>query len=200
LPVEDGGDLRVGVVHREPADEIDGVLVGADGRWPAFDRHGEIGDGAAFEAQDEIGTPAAGVAVDGDVDLVEQGGEELFAVLVGGRGRIPDGLKVVAEREDPRAFIVGQRRRAGRLVACQGGLGGGQLGEGLFPVGFQAAGDQPVVGIDRPVATLGSARGVAGPFDLAAVLVEYGVVAVFELLGGRNLSSVVRHSRVRRSV
>ena len=54
----------------------------------------------------------------------------------------------------------------------------------MFPFGFQAAGDEPVVGVDGPVAALGPGGVVAGLLDLAAVLGQGGVVAVFELPGG----------------
>ncbi|MGE5289381.1 MAG: hypothetical protein ACM3ML_19710, partial [Micromonosporaceae bacterium] len=54
----------------------------------------------------------------------------------------------------------------------------------MFPFGFQAAGDQPVAGVDGPVAAFGPAGVVAGLLDLAAVLGHGGVVAVFELRGG----------------
>src|SRR5205823_12110853 len=50
--------------------------------------------------------------------------------------------------------------------------------------GFQAAGDQSVVRVDGPVAAFGFGRGVAGLFDLAAPLVQRGVVAVLERFGG----------------
>jgi hypothetical protein len=59
-----------------------------------------------------------------------------------------------------------------------------ELLHGSVPLGFQAAGDQPVVGVDGPVAALGLGGVVAGLLDLALVLGQRGVVAVFELSGG----------------
>jgi hypothetical protein len=55
---------------------------------------------------------------------------------------------------------------------------------GIVPFCFQAAGDQPVVGVDGAVVALGFAGVVAGLFDLASPLGQRGVVAVLELLGG----------------
>jgi hypothetical protein len=77
-----------------------------------------------------------------------------------------------------------QRRGACGLAAGQLSLGVGELAERLFPGGFEAAGDQPVVWVDGQVAALGPGRVVAGLLDLALVLGQGGIVAVFELAGG----------------
>jgi hypothetical protein len=56
LPGEDVRDRRVGIVGGETADEVDGVLVGAQpAGWLAADRHPQVGDRAAFPAQHELG-------------------------------------------------------------------------------------------------------------------------------------------------
>jgi hypothetical protein len=184
LPVEDPGDLVVRVVDGQSPEEVDGVLVGADRRWLALERHGQVTDRSALPAQDQICAALGAVAVDGDVDFLEQGAQQLFAVLVGGgRGR-PYLVEVVAEGEDGGALVGGEGLGAGGGAAGQLGLGRGQFGEGVFPVGFQAAGDQTVFGVDGPVTAFRPARLVAGVFDLAAPLVQGGVVTVFELLGG----------------
>ncbi len=124
------------------------------------------------------------VAVHADVDFVEQAAQQLFAVLVGGGRRRPHAGEVVAEGQDRRFLLWGQGFRAGGFAAGEFGLG---VGEGLqrgVPFGFQAAGDQPVVGVDGAVAAFGPAGLVAGLLDLAAPLRQRGVVAVLELLGG----------------
>ena len=51
LPVEDPGDDGVGVVHGQPADQVDGVLIGADFRLRAAQRDGQLADRAAFPPQ-----------------------------------------------------------------------------------------------------------------------------------------------------
>ena len=101
LPVEDVGDHRVGIVGGQTAHQVDGVLVGAQpvGRF-AFDRYGQVGDGAAFPAQHQLGVGVGVVAIHGDVDLVEQAAQQLFAVLVGGGRRRPYAGEIVTERED----------------------------------------------------------------------------------------------------
>ena len=64
------------------------------------------------------------------------------------------------------------------------GFGVGEVPQRGFPLVLQSAGDEPVLGVDRPVTAFGSGRRVAGGFHLAAPLRQGGVVAVFELLGG----------------
>jgi hypothetical protein len=48
------GDFRVGVVHGQAAQQSDGVLVGADARLRPSQRHGEVGQYATFEPQQQI--------------------------------------------------------------------------------------------------------------------------------------------------
>jgi hypothetical protein len=123
------------------------------------------------------------VTADGDLDFVQQGAQQLLAVLIGGRGCVPYLVQVVAEGQDRGVLGGGQGRGTVLLAAGQLVPGVGQCLQRGVPLGFQAAGDQPVFRVDRPVAAFGSGRGVAGLLDLAAVLVEDGVVASFQLLG-----------------
>jgi len=105
LTVEDAGDLRVGVVHGQAADQVDGVLVGAEPLLlPGDDRDGQVGDGAAFPAEHQIG--AARGPVDGDDDLAEQRGQEFLAVPVGGARRCEDDVEVFTQRQDL-CFLLG---------------------------------------------------------------------------------------------
>ncbi len=184
LPVEDPGDRRVGVVDSEAADEVDGVLVGADRGLAAPASDGQFGERAALPADEQVGVAGVVVAHDGDLHVIDQGPQQLLAVAVGGRGRVPDLVQVVPECADAGAFGVGQGAGAGLLAAGEFGLGGGEFGQCLLPGGLQAAGDEPVVRVDGLVAALGAAGVVTGAFDLAAVLVEGGVVGVFEVFGG----------------
>ena len=184
MPVEDPGDDRVGVVHGKPADQVDGVVVGADFRLRAAQRHGQLGDRAAFPPQDQAGVRVGVVAAGGDVHLLQQGAQQLLAVLIGGGGRVLHLAQVVAQGQDRVPLGRGKGRRPGGLAAGELGFGVGELLQGGVPFGFQAAGDQPVLGVDRAVAALGLDGLVAGLLDLAAVLVQRRVVAVLELLGG----------------
>src|SRR5918996_1277464 len=171
LAVQDAGDGGVGVVDGEPAQQLDGVLVGAGG--------GLVG---AAQLDEQLGPLVLLVYVDADV--LEQRAQQLLAVPVAGGGRGPHPPDVRAERGQRGAFVVGGRRGPRRLPPCQFGFGVGQRGELGFPVGLQAAGHQAVVRVDGQVAPLGSDGLVAGSFDLASPLAEGGVVVSFDHLGG----------------
>jgi len=121
-------------------------------------------------------------AVQRDVHFVEQGAQQLRAVLVGG-GRLPHLAEVVAEGQDRGPLAIGEGRRAGGLAASQISPGVRVLTQGVFPFGFHAAGDEPVVRVDGPVAASCFGGIVAGLFHPAAVLGQGGI-AVFELPGG----------------
>src|ERR1019366_9071516 len=176
------GDHRVVVAGGQPADQLDGVFAGAIRRpGPGQVCYG-FADHPAFPVQHEAGV--TGLVIDGDDNVVQQGVEEFLAVTVGGRRRGPQCGQIGAEGEDPRALVRAELDGAGGLAAVQFGVsvaGGGERG---FPLGFQAAGDQPVFRVDGPVAAFGSGRGVAGLLGLAAPLIERGVVPGLDLVRG----------------
>jgi len=95
------------------------------------------------------------VAAGGDVDLIEQGAKQLLAVLIGGGRRVPYLAEVVAEGQDRSPLGRAEGLGPGRVAAGELGFSVGELLKGGVPLGFQAAGDQPVVGVDGPVAALG---------------------------------------------
>lgn len=184
LAVEDAGDLGVGVVHGQAAEQGDGVLVGAD-RWrPALQGDGQVAGGAALPAQDQVSSPTGGVPGHRDAHLLEQAAEQLLALAVGGARRVEDGAEVVAQGEDGAALAAREGLWPGRLPAGELPFGSRPLPQGRLPGGFQAPGDEAVLGLDRLVAPLGLVRRVPGPLGLAPPLVEGGIVALLEL-GGR---------------
>jgi hypothetical protein len=125
LPVEDAGDLGVGVVDGQPADQVDGVLVCADLGGLAPDRHGQLADRAAFPPQQQV-RPALGVvAADVDGDFLQQSAQQLLAVLVGGGRCCPYLFQVVAQGQDGGAFGGGQGLGPGLLTAGKSGTGVG---------------------------------------------------------------------------
>jgi hypothetical protein len=172
LPVEDAGDFGVRVVHGQAAQQVDDVLVGADVGLGAAQRHGQLADGAASPPQDQIGVRVWLLAVHGDVDLGQQGAQQLFTVLVGGAWRGPYLAEVVAEGEDCLFLLRWQRFRACGLAAGEFGLGVGQVLQGGVPLGFQATGDEAVVWVDGPVAAFCLAGQEAGLFGLASPLCQ----------------------------
>ena len=103
-------------------------------------------------------------------------------------------------RSSPRARIAARSagvRVFGRAVSRRASSASASASccSAVFPFGFQAAGDQPVVRVDGAVAALGPGGLVAGLLDLAAVLVQRGVVAVLDLLGG--LQAGLQRGRLR---
>src|SRR6516162_9261777 len=72
LPIEDAGDHTIGVMGREPAQQRDRVLVGADGSRPRA-RQSEIDlvERAALPAQRKMG--GRRVAIDLDRDVFDEG-------------------------------------------------------------------------------------------------------------------------------
>ena len=71
--------------------------------------------------------------------------------------------------------LVGERGVGGGGLAVVVVLGGLQGAQRVVPVGFEAVGDEPVVGVDGQVAAAGEVGAVAGAFDVgAAQLVGFG--------------------------
>ena len=125
----------------------------------------------------------------GQGDVLDEQPDHAFAFpLRGGRVR-PQRGEVAGQRPDAGLVLVGERDGGGSggfLVVVLGGLHGAQR---VVPVGFQAVGDQPVVGVDGEVAAAGEVGAVAGPFDVVAAQLV-GVVGAgleFGLHGERDL-------------
>jgi len=123
------------------------------------------------------------VAVQRDVHLLQQGAQQLLAVLVGGGRGVPHLAEVAAESQDGLFLLRGEGFRACGLAAGQLSFGVGQFAECGLPFALQPAGDQPVVRVDGPVAALGPGCLVAGLLDLALVLGQGSTMSVFELPG-----------------
>ena len=133
--VEDADDDGIGVEHRRPAQERQGVFVGADGGG-AGARQADIklGEPAAAPAQDQM-RPIF-VAEHGDADLFEQGPQKFLFVAGRGGGGRPDVIEVLAERQQRVAFGGGQRGRALPLAAAdRPGLG--QVRASAAPIRFR---------------------------------------------------------------
>ena len=109
-------------------------------------RGGELAERAAFPAQDEVGVALAAVAVHGDVDLVEQGAQQLFAVPVGGGRCVPDLMQVVAEGQDGGTFGAGE------------GLGPEGLATGKLGLGFGHCLQRGLRLVSRPAERSGNAK------------------------------------------
>lgn len=65
---------------------------------------------------------------------------------------------------------------------CSWRCSGCQVAQAILPLGFQAAGDQPVFGLDRPITAFGSLGFVASALHFQAPLRQSCVVVDLELL------------------
>src|SRR5439155_891541 len=91
------------------------------------------------------------VAVHGDGDFVDQGAQQLLAVLIGGGRRVPHLAQVLTKGKDRGPLRAGEGGGACLFAAGQLGFGVGPGLPGTFPFGFQAARHEPVFGVDGPV-------------------------------------------------
>jgi hypothetical protein len=120
----------------------------------------ELVGGAGVPADPDPDLGLVGFGQYGDVG--DQGAQQPLAVLVAGGRVVPEGGQVGGE------FLqlgpAGQRRQrvAGGLQRLPGL---GQGGEPGLPAGLQAAGDQPVLRLDRAKGALGPVGVVAGALD-----------------------------------
>jgi hypothetical protein len=146
LLVEDGGDLAVGMVLGEPADQLDGVLGRAGALGPApREPELQLGARAAFPLDLDLRPP--GLLADRDGDLVEQRAQELLAVARR-RGRcLPQPRQVTSNPREGVALGGGERLRSAALELGElAALALEILRRGLEP-GLQRAGDEPVLGL-----------------------------------------------------
>ena len=126
--------------------------------------------------------PAGEADVRGDLlacldqgDVVDEEADHAFAFPLRGVGIRPEGGEIGCQGTDSGLLFAGEgggRGGAGVVVVVTGGL---QCAQRVVPVGFEAVGDEPVVGVDGEVAAAGEVRVVAGAFDLvAAQRVSFG--------------------------
>ena len=161
--VEGVGGLGVGVIVEEPVEQGEYIGVGlAGGPGGGRDGDGQAGGLPAAEADVEVDLVGLG---QGDV-VDEQPGHAL-ALALGGGWVGPQGGEVGGEAADAGLVLVAERGGCGGgpLVVVLGGL---QLAQSVVPVGFEAVGHEPVVGVHGQVAAAGELGAVAGAFDVAA--------------------------------
>ena len=99
---------------------------------------------------------------------------------------------VGADHTRPRSAPSASSRSRSGAVSVRGsllfaqrelGLGLGELAECVLPVALQAAGDEPVLGLDLAIAALRSVGLVSGALDLQPPLLQRGVVVLLERFG-----------------
>ena len=140
--VERVGGFGVGVGVEEPVELGEGVRAGLAGL-----------PGCGWDRDDKaVGLPATQAHVQVDAVslvqgyVVDQEADQAFAVPLLGIRVGPERREICCQATDPVLQLAGEGGRgvgAGAVVVLARGLQGAQ---GVVPVGFQAVGDQPVVG------------------------------------------------------
>ena len=123
--------------------------------------------------------------LDRDDDFFENRAQQLLLVAGRSGGRVPGDAQIGAEREQTDAFIWTERPRLLLLAARQFGLGGFEVPQGFLPLGLEASGDKPIIGVHGHVATLGSALFVSRALDRVTPVRESAVTIGFQPFGGR---------------
>src|SRR5262245_17441576 len=97
---------------------------------------------------------------------------------------MPDGVEICADREQARALCLGEHARAFRLATGELDLCGFERAQALFPLAFESAGNQAIIGVHRTIAPLGPARLVIRPLNPKPPLLEGRLAIGLEALGG----------------
>src|SRR5262245_2965161 len=96
---------------------------------------------------------------------------------------MPDGVEICADREQARALCLGEHARAFRLATGELDLCGFERAQALFPLAFESAGNQAIIGIHRAIAPLGPDRFVICALDAEPPLLEGRFAIGLEALG-----------------
>src|SRR5215470_3355901 len=110
---------------------------------------------------------------------------------------MPDGVEVHSDREQAGALGLGEHTRSFRLTTGELGLCRFERAQALFPFALEAAGNQAIIGIHRPIAPLGPAGLVIRPLDTEPTLFEgrfaIGPAALGSSDGGAKLAWLQCH-------
>src|SRR5690348_7256523 len=85
---------------------------------------------------------------------------------------MPDGVEIRADREQARALCLREHTRTFRFATGELGLCGLERAQALFPLAFESASDQAIIGVHRAIAPLGAARLVIRTLDAEPPLLE----------------------------
>ena len=154
LTIENGGNHRIGMEPSQAADEIDGVVVGTNGR-PPFPRAVE------FDVGQQPGPPAQGEldvmlsAWGKDDDLFQHRAQQLLLVPRRRRGRIPGAREMLGE--SPECIAPGGVELVWPVVLTplQLALRFFERDQTLFPFLLQSTRDKTMLWLDSTVPALG---------------------------------------------
>src|SRR5207245_8245609 len=145
LAVDDRGDLTVGVMDCQPADQLDRGLVGAHALTTATDEADrQLAASAALPEDLDLGDVLG--AADCDHDFAKQRAQQFLAVAVTCALGRPQ-LGQVARQSRERATLLVVERRGSRVLQCsERSLLARNPTERLLELGLPAAGRQSVLG------------------------------------------------------
>jgi hypothetical protein len=132
---------------------------------------------------------AAFVTVDRHGHILQQRPEELLFVAHRGRGRGPHASDIVTERAEALGVGWAEGPPVVALPKVEFALGLLQVSQTLLPLGFQAAGHEVILGLDRAIAAFGAVGCIPRPLDGEVPLRERRIV-VGAKLGRRDERSV----------
>src|SRR5215471_4659261 len=124
------------------------------------------------------------IPLDGHNHLFQKSTQKLFAIPIRGGRRPPDFVQIGTERENFLFLFFAQHARALSFPSFEFGLCSGEIAQAPFPLGFESACHQSVLGLHGTILTLGSFSFVASTFHCQTPLTECGIVIRFELLYG----------------
>jgi len=117
--------------------------------------------------------------------VLEQRAQQLLAIAVGRRRRRPDLGEILTEREDRLALRLGSAGAAASTPRCASSCAAASSSRSRwFPLRFEAARDQTIVRIDRPIASFRRAAPRSARARRPPELRQGGVVICLELCGG----------------
>jgi hypothetical protein len=186
LAAEDSGDLAVGVVLGEAADQLERVLAEPVLLELAghLEREAQLGARAAFPLHFDGGASLG--LVGGDDHLADQRAQQLFAIPIGRCLGGPQARQLASERNERDAFLLGQCRRAGAVQLGELPALALDGGERFLQRALERASDEPVLGLARVVLALRAAGFVLGALDRESLAGEALLVLVLKLADGRD--------------
>jgi hypothetical protein len=122
--------------------------------------------------------------IDGHNHLFQKSAQKLFAIPIRGGWRSPDFVQIGTERENFLFLFLARHARALSFPSFEFGLGSGEIAQAPFPLSFESACHQSVLGLHGTILTFGSFSFVASAFHCQTPLTECGIVIRFELLYG----------------
>src|ERR1700674_4531118 len=168
-------------MDREPTQQGDSILIGANGCATTRQIKIDLGESAAAPTHREM--RAILVLVGSDGDFLDHGAQQLFLVAWRGGWRVPHRKQINPEGEHPSALVGAEGSGPQGFTVCEFGLGLLEFTQAVLPLGLETAGDEAVVGVDGTIPTLGTFSLVVCPLHGETPLCKRAIVIGLEPLG-----------------